>query len=67
MVDTMPVIVRDRARLVLGPMLDTGEIAIDSLAAAPTAGNSKFMSLGLRGRDAQQRVVSLSEFVRIGP
>ncbi|MFA5123708.1 hypothetical protein [Zavarzinia sp.] len=66
MVDAAPVIVADRVRLVLAPLVSAGELALTAVDAAATANNSKFMAVAIRGVDQQRRPFQLSEFVRIG-
>ena len=65
-VDAAPVIVADRIRLVLQPMLDSGEIADLNVTTGEVEGGGKFLRANISGVDQRKQVFQLSEFVRIG-
>lgn len=64
-VDAAPVICQDRARLLLKPMTDAGEITGLAVTARVEPGAPEFIRLDIRALDAGKRPVTLSEFVRI--
>lgn len=65
MVDAMPVITADRARLVLDPLVKSGEIAMLKTSVSAHPYNPERNVLTLEFVDAEKRPYELTEFVRV--
>jgi hypothetical protein len=64
-VDAAPIICQDRARLLLKPMLDAGEISNLRVVASVQATAPEFIVLAISVLDERKQPISMTEFVRI--